>query len=63
MDRGKQFRTRRLIHPIKYNSLSIVLFALFAICMYAQRFVGWRLQNETLAAHGQALIGYCRLLA
>ena len=58
MDREKQFRKRRLIHPIKYNSLSIVLFALFVICMSAQSVVGWRLQNETLAAHGQALIGH-----
>ena len=47
-----------MIHAIKDNSLSIVLFALFVICMFAQSFAGWRLQNETLAAHGQALIGY-----
>lgn len=49
---------RRLIHPIKDNSLSIVLCALFAICISAQSFAGWRLQNETLAAHGKALVGY-----
>jgi len=47
-----------MIHLIKYNSLSIVLFVLFAICMFAQSFAGWRLQNETLTAHGQASIGY-----
>ena len=58
MDREKQFRTRRLIHSIKYNSLSIVLFALFVICISAQSFVAWRLQKETLAAHGQSLISY-----
>jgi hypothetical protein len=49
---------RRLIHPIKDNSLSIILFALFAICISAQSLAGWRLQNETLAAHGQAPVGY-----
>jgi hypothetical protein len=49
---------QRLIHPIMENSLSIVLFALFAICISAQTFAGWRLQNETLAAHGQAPVGY-----
>ncbi len=58
MDREKHRRRRRLIHPIKYNSLSIVLVALFVICISAQSFVGWRLQNETLAAHGQVLVGY-----
>ncbi len=49
---------RRLIHAIKGDSLSIVLFALFVICISAQSFAGWRLQNETLAAHGQAEMSY-----
>jgi len=49
---------RRLIDAIKDDSLTIVLFALFAICIFAQSFAGWHLQNETLAAHGQAPIGY-----
>jgi hypothetical protein len=49
---------RRLIHTIKDDSLSIVLFALFAICISAESLAGWRLQNETLAAHGQAPVGY-----
>jgi hypothetical protein len=49
---------RRLIHPIKYNSLSIVLFVLFVICILAQSFAGWRLQNEILAAHGLMPIDY-----
>jgi protein-S-isoprenylcysteine O-methyltransferase Ste14 len=53
---------RRLIHPIKDNSLSIVLFALFVICISAQSFAGWRLQDETLAAHGQPAIGYWHFL-
>jgi len=47
-----------MIHPIRYNSLSIVLFVLFVICMFAQSFAGWRLQNESLAAHGQTSIDY-----
>ena len=49
---------RRPLHTIKDNSLSIVLFGLFFVCISAQTFAGWRLQNETLAAHGQAPLGY-----
>ena len=49
---------RKLPQPIRDNSLSIVLFALFAICIVAQCFAGWRLQNENSAAHGQPLIGF-----
>jgi hypothetical protein len=49
---------RRLIHAIKDDSLSIVLFALFVICISGQSYAGWRLQNETLAAHGRAAVGY-----
>jgi hypothetical protein len=52
-----------LFPAIKNNSLTIVLFALFVLCLFAQTFAGWRLQNETLAAHGKALIGYWRNLA
>ena len=49
---------RRLKHPIKYNSLTIVLSGLFVICIAAQSLAGWRLQNEILAAHGQASVSY-----
>ena len=56
--RERRRRMRRLIHAIKEDSLTIVLFALFAVCIFAQSFAGWRLQNETLAAHGQAAVGY-----
>jgi hypothetical protein len=52
-----------LFHIIRENSLTLVLFALFAICLFAQGFAGWRLQNETLAAHGRAVIGYWRNLS
>jgi hypothetical protein len=53
---------RRLIHMIKDNSLSIVLLALFVICISAQTLAGWRLQNEILATHGMASIGYGKFL-
>jgi hypothetical protein len=42
-------RVKAVMRPIKNNSLSIVLFALFLISVSAQSFAGWRLQNETLA--------------
>jgi hypothetical protein len=51
-------RVKAVMHPIKNNSLSIVLFALFAICISAQSFAGWWLENETLATHGQVPVGY-----
>jgi hypothetical protein len=51
-------RVKAVMRPIKNNSLSIVLFALFLISVSAQSFAGWRLQNETLAAHAQAPVGY-----
>lgn len=57
-DPGRLYRMPRRRHAIRDNSLTIVLFALFVICISAQSFAGWRLQNETLAAHGQALVGY-----
>ena len=62
MEREKRSRRKRLTHAIRDNSLTIVLFVLFVVCILAQSFAGWRLQNVTLAAHGQALIGYWRNL-
>jgi hypothetical protein len=56
--REKRFWKQRLTRAIMDNSLTIVLFALFVVCIVAQSFAGWRLQNVTLAAHGQTLIGY-----
>ncbi len=47
-----------LIRKVKDNSLSLVLFALFVICMAAQTFVGWRFRNETLVAHGQSPVDF-----
>lgn len=49
--------------PVRDNSLSIVLFVLFAISIAAQSFAGWRLLNEALAAHGQAPIGFWHFLS
>lgn len=49
---------RKLIHPIKDNSLTIVLFMISVICITGQSFAGWLLQNETLASHGQVPISY-----
>jgi predicted RND superfamily exporter protein len=54
---------QRLIHTIMNNSLSIVLFTLFVICISAQSLAGWRVQNETLAAHAQSLISYRHFLS
>jgi len=54
---------RRLIDPIKDNSLTIVLFSLFAICISIQSYAAWLLQNETLASHGDASVGYWDFLS
>ena len=51
METQMRSRTRRWNLAIKDNSLSIVLFVLFLVCISAQSLAGWRLQNETLAAH------------
>ena len=53
----------RLIHPIRDNSLSIVLFTLFILCLLGQSFAGWWLQNQTLEAHGKSPIGYWQNLS
>ena len=63
VDTEMTYRTRRLNHTIKDNSLSIVLFALFVVCISAQSLAGWRQQNEILAAHGQSSGGYWDFLA
>jgi len=54
---------RKLVHAITDNSLSIVLFTLFVICIVGDSFAGWRLQNETLAAHRHASISYRHFLS
>jgi hypothetical protein len=54
---------RRLIHTVTENSLSIVLFTLFVICISGDSVAGWHLQNEMLAAHGRASVGYGHFLS
>lgn len=54
----KRTRVWTITHPVKSNSLTIALFALFALCISAQSVVGWHQQNDVLAAHGKTLIGY-----
>jgi len=54
---------KRLVHAIRDNSLSIILFVLFVACISGDGFAGWRLQNEALAAHGQASIGFWQFLS
>ncbi|TAL87055.1 MAG: hypothetical protein EPN74_02790 [Rhodanobacter sp.] len=54
----KRTRAWSITPPAKSNSLTIALFSLFVLCLAAQSVVGWRQQNDMLAAHGQALIGY-----
>lgn len=43
---------------MKENSLSITFFTLFLICIVAQSFTGWRVENHTLAAHGHPALDY-----
>ncbi|MDA8026161.1 MAG: hypothetical protein M0T78_06445 [Actinomycetota bacterium] len=52
----------KLREIVKDNSLSITLFALFAICISAQSFPGWKVQNETLALHHREPLGYWNYL-
>lgn len=43
---------------LKDNSLSIALFALFALCLVGHSVASWHLHNEQLAAHGQAVVSF-----
>ncbi|MEO6798982.1 MAG: DUF6766 family protein [Rhodanobacter sp.] len=47
---------------LKDNSLSIVLFALFAVCLVGHSVASWHLHNQQLAAHGQAAVDYWKSL-
>ena len=62
-DRERGGWIRKPLRAVTDNSLFIVLFALFVICITTESFAGWRLQNETLAAHGQASLGYWHFLS
>lgn len=43
---------------LKDNSLSLAMFALFAICLIGHSLASWHLHNQQLAAHGQAAVDY-----
>lgn len=49
---------QRFFRILKDNSLSIALFVLFLLCLAGHSVASWHLQNQQLAAHGQAAIGY-----
>lgn len=49
---------QKLWQFLKNNSLSLAMFALFAICLAGHSVASWRLQNEQLIEHGKAAIGY-----
>jgi hypothetical protein len=63
MLRNRRPRKVGLVPAIKESSLSIVLFALFVICISGQSLAGWRQQNETFAAYGRASVGYGHYLS
>lgn len=55
--------SRKTHHLVKDNSLSLVLFVLFLVCISAQSLAGLRLENEILTAHGKASIGFWNYLS
>ena len=53
---------RKVVAALRDNSLTLFLLALFLACLAGHTYAGWRLENETLAAHGRPGIGYARFL-
>ena len=51
---------RSLRRFFKDNSLTIVMFVLFLICFWGDSVASWHLQNQHLADHGSAAIGFWR---
>jgi len=49
---------RFFLRFLRDNSLSITMFALFLICFWGDSVASWQLQNQQLAAHGSAAIGF-----
>lgn len=43
---------------IKDNSLTIAMFVLFLICFWGDSVASWHLQNQQLADHGRAALGF-----
>ena len=60
---GTPILTRKSPNIVKDNSLSLVLFVLFVVCISAQSLAGLRLENEILMAHGKASIGFWNYLS
>lgn len=56
------FGMRKLVKLIRDNSLSIVLFALFVVCVGGAVWAGWLQQNETLVAHHRGGVGLASYL-
>ena len=46
----------------KNNNLSIVIFALFLLCLVGHSVAGWKAYNEEQQEHGQPAIGYRQFL-
>jgi hypothetical protein len=44
------------------NSLSIVIFTIFLLCLFGMSIAGWQSNNETLAEHSQPKISYTSYL-
>jgi Domain of unknown function (DUF6766) len=53
----------KLVIALKESSLSIVLFALFALCLAGQSLAGWRLENSTMVTHGRTTLDYWHYVA
>lgn len=55
---SRQVRVKNPLQFVKDNSLSLAMFALFAICFVGHSVASWRLQDQQLTEHGKAAIGY-----
>jgi hypothetical protein len=49
---------RRFPVFIRDHSLSIAMFGLFVLCFWGDSLASWHLQNQLLANHGKAALGY-----
>ncbi len=53
---------RKLLVLLRDNSLTLFLCALFLACFAGYTYAGWRLQNDTLVAHGRTAVGFWQFL-
>jgi hypothetical protein len=63
MHRSEKTSKGGLTKAVQENSLSIAFIALFLLCLAAHGFAGWLQQNDSLAAHGRAAVGFRDYLA